>query len=198
MHEGIPRDGRPTVKVILVGNSGVGKTCLMNAFTKQQFDSKTSPTVAPAYSYHEVKKSDGTKVVLQIWDTAGQERYSSISQLFFRDSDVALVCCDPQDEQSINAVVTWAQKVLDEVSTCHLFGVFTKSDLIDPESVDTVVENAKCQLHDINIEQFFVTSSVKRTGVDEVFNAAGEMWEGKSCPTRVQMNGNPVEGKTCC
>lgn len=198
MHDGIPRDGRPTVKVILVGNSGVGKTCLMRAFTKQQFDSKTSPTVAPAYSYHEVKKADGTKVVLQIWDTAGQERYSSISQLFFRDSDVALVCCDPQDEQALNAVGGWAKRVLEEVSTCHLFGVFTKSDLIEAEKVGEVIENAKCQLQDVNIESFFVTSSFTGDGIEDVFKAAGEMWEGTPASPHVEVLGNAVERKPCC
>jgi small GTP-binding protein len=133
--EGIPKDYRPTVKVILVGNSGVGKTCLIGSYLKNTFENRPTPTVAPAYSCREVKKRDGTVIVLQIWDTAGQERYSSISQLFFRDSDVALVCFEPNDESSLLGVHNWVKRILTEVSKCHLFGVIMKlSDLISPKN----------------------------------------------------------------
>jgi small GTP-binding protein len=86
MTDGIPRDTRPALKVILTGNSGVGKTCLINAFQKQSFTRRTSPTVAPSYIRSVVQRKNGSSIVLQIWDTAGQERFMSISQLFFKDA----------------------------------------------------------------------------------------------------------------
>jgi small GTP-binding protein len=177
--EGIPRDYRPTVKVILVGNSGVGKTCLIGSYLKNTFENRTAQTVAPAYSCREVKKQDGTIVILQIWDTAGQERYSSISQLFFRDSNVALVCFEPNDETSVLAVRDWVKRLLNEVADCHLFGVLTKCDLIPPDDLTGVLDQIKVTLADVNFERVFPTSSVTRSGVEAVFQAAAELYTKK-------------------
>jgi small GTP-binding protein len=177
--DGIPRDYRPTVKVILAGNSGVGKTCLIGAYVKNTFEIRPAQTVAPAYSCREVRKQDGTIVILQIWDTAGQERYSSISQLFFRDSNVALVCFDPTDESSVGGVREWAKRILSESADCHLFGVLTKTDLIESGEIENVIGQAKVALADVNLERFFATSSVTRNGIDAVFEAAAELYTKK-------------------
>jgi small GTP-binding protein len=194
--EGIPRDYRPTVKVILVGNSGVGKTCLISSYLKNTFEPRTAQTVAPAYSCREVKKQDGTIVILQIWDTAGQERYSSISQLFFRDSNVALVCFDPNDETSILAVRDWVRRVLNEVAECHLFGVLTKADLIPSDEIEKVIQGIKVTLADVSIEAFFPTSSLTRNGVEALFQATAELYTHKG-PGRPRPQPAP-ESSGCC
>jgi small GTP-binding protein len=196
--EGIPRDYRPTVKVILVGNSGVGKTCLIGSYLKNTFDNRTAPTVAPAYSCREVKKQDGMIVILQIWDTAGQERYSSISQLFFRDSNVALVCFDPNDEPSIVAVRDWAKRILNEVPECQLFGVLTKSDLVAAEDLEKVLEQAKVTLRDVNLGRFFATSSVTRDGVEAVFQATAELYTKKGPHPPTGRGRQPQEKESGC
>jgi small GTP-binding protein len=174
---GVPRDARPSVKVILVGPSGVGKTCLIASYLKQNFENRTSPTVAPAFSSHTVRRRDGKVVVLQIWDTAGQERYSSVSQLFFRDSDVALVCFDPDDKSSMTGVKEWIPRILDEVPDCRLFGVMTKSDKHEQSQLEKILDAAKQTFADINFEEYFITSAVKREGVDAVFLASAEAYQ---------------------
>jgi small GTP-binding protein len=183
------------VKIILVGSSGVGKTCLSASYLKQHFDRATSPTVAPAYSCRPVKRADGSVVVLQIWDTAGQERYSSISQLFFRDSDVAFVCFDPNDSPSVTSVRDWVQRVLDEVPECRLFAILTKADKYGKES--EVLDQSKATLGDLNFEHFFVTSALTRKGVDEPFAAAAEVYSknGMDVSLRPRSNSN---AKDCC
>jgi small GTP-binding protein len=198
MTEGIPRDQRPTVKVILVGNSGVGKTCLIGSYLKNTFENRTAQTVAPAYSCREVKKADGTIVILQIWDTAGQERYASISQLFFRDSNVALVCCDPGDSTSITAVKDWIKRILNEVSDCHLFGVLTKTDLIAADELPKVFDEIKGTLSDCGFEQFFTTSSLTRDGVENLFQQAAELYTRKGTSAPVGPIPNDAEAKGCC
>jgi small GTP-binding protein len=197
MSEGIPRDYRPTVKVILVGNSGVGKTCLIGCYLKNTFENRTAPTVAPAYSCREVRKQDGTIVILQIWDTAGQERYSSISQLFFRDSNVAFICFDSNDDSSINATRDWVKRILEEVSDCHLFAVLMKADLVPEAQIDTFLGQARTSLAGVNFEQWFATSALTRYGVDAVFQAAAELYTkrgstatvGQRVPLEPEKNG---------
>jgi small GTP-binding protein len=195
--EGIPKDSRPTIKVILVGNSGVGKTWLITSFFKQSLEGRVLQTVAPAYSCREVRRSDGKIVILQIWDTAGQERYSSISQLFYRESRVALVCFDPGDESSLSAVRDWVKKVLREADGCHLFAVLTKVDRIPQDEVEVVLNQAKESLADTGFEQWFVTSALLRTGVDEVFQRAAER-----CTLACQATSSgavvPEPNKTAC
>jgi small GTP-binding protein len=115
-------------------------------------------------------------VTLQIWDTAGQERYSSISQLFFRDSNVALLCFDPTDKASISGIGDWVKRVTAEVADCHLFAVLTKADTIDPAEFDCVIADTKTAIAPLNFEQFFVTSAVRTLGVDELFQAATEIY----------------------
>jgi small GTP-binding protein len=199
MTEGIPRDYRPTVKVILVGNSGVGKTCLIGSYLKHSFENRTAQTVAPAYSCREVKRADGTVVILQIWDTAGQERYSSISQLFFRESNVALVCFEPNDETSVLAVRDWVKRLLSEVSDCHLFGVLTKADLIPADDLAGVLDQVRVTLADVNFERVFATSSVTRDGVEAVFRGAAELYTKKGPhPGAGAQNVQPKTGKEGC
>jgi small GTP-binding protein len=72
--DGVPRDCRPALKLIMVGNNKVGKTCLVSAYLKRPADMNPAPTVAPAFSSRHVKKRDGSPVLLEIWDTAGQEK----------------------------------------------------------------------------------------------------------------------------
>jgi small GTP-binding protein len=192
---GVPRDSRPSVKIILVGSSGVGKTCLSASYLRQNFDRTTSPTVAPAYSCRPVKRTDGSVVVLQIWDTAGQERYSSISQLFFRDSDVAFVCFDPNDPPSVASVREWVQRVLDEVPECRLFAVLTKADKYAKEN--EVLEHSRAILADVNFEHFFVTSALTRKGVDDPFIAAAEVHLKAPSSALLGERLNPAE-KPCC
>jgi small GTP-binding protein len=192
---GVPRDSRPSVKIILVGSSGVGETCLSAAYLKNTFDRTTSPTVAPAYSCRTVKRSNGSVVVLQIWDTAGQERYSSISQLFFRDSDVALVCFDPNDQPSVAGVREWVQRILDEVPDCRLLGVLTKADKVDkPEEA---LEHCKAVLGDLGFEQFFITSALARQGVDAPFAAAAEAARCDAVGSLARPS-LAEKGKPCC
>jgi small GTP-binding protein len=193
--DGVPRDTRPALKVILVGSSGVGKTCRIGSYLKHNFHRATAPTVAPAYSSRPVRRRDGVIVILQIWDTAGQERYSSISQLFFRDSDVALLCYDPTDTTTMDALRDWVQAVQEESPGCRMFGVLTKADKI--ENLAPIFEGSKAALADLNCEQFFATSALVPTGIEDPFAAAAELFARKDSDTsrRSLQAGEPDK---CC
>lgn len=196
----IPQSHRPTIKVILVGSSGVGKTCLISAFYKQSFDNQTPSTVAPAYSYSDVKNSKGLSVRLQIWDTAGQERFHSVSQLFFRDSDVALVCFEAGDKESFNAVPDWIKNVRDEVPTCEIFFVITKSDTKTKEECEEDKANAEAQFSQYEPKGIFITSARTKEGVNEVFNAAADLYKPKAtlANTTNIAKTQEKEKKGCC
>jgi small GTP-binding protein len=195
--EGIPRDARPPVKVILVGNSGVGKTCLIAAFQKQGFNRRCEPTVAPSFVCRQLQRTDGSRAVLQIWDTAGQERFSSISQLFFRDAEVALICFDPSEPGSVAGTADWVRRVQAEAPDCRLFGVMTKADRHrTPENATSALAEATAEMATIPVDKWFVTSAVTGQGIDDLFLAAADE---KFNRFEVQVGPAPVaKMRRCC
>jgi small GTP-binding protein len=176
---GVPRIERPRLKVVLVGNSGVGKTCLIASFLKKPFDPAGLSTVSPAYIFQEVTRDDGLTVCLQIWDTAGQERYRSVSQLFFREADVAFVCFEAGSDESIDTAPDWVELVKKEVPDCEIIFVATKSDLLPERDRAKVIANADGRLSEFKPRGCHLTSAVSRDGVDDLFRAAAELFVSK-------------------
>ncbi|XP_008291518.1 ras and EF-hand domain-containing protein homolog [Stegastes partitus] len=97
-------------KIVLVGNSSVGKTSLLRRFCDECFHPGTSATVGIDYSVKTITV-DSSQVALQLWDTAGQERYRSITKQFFRKADGVAVMYDITAEQSFTAVRQWLTSV---------------------------------------------------------------------------------------
>ncbi|XP_004070242.1 EF-hand calcium-binding domain-containing protein 4B [Oryzias latipes] len=97
-------------KVVLVGNSSVGKTCFLRRFCDDCFHPGTCATVGVDYSVKTLTV-DNSQVALQLWDTAGQERYRSITKQFFRKADGVVVMYDITAEQSFTAVRQWLSSV---------------------------------------------------------------------------------------
>ncbi|XP_026143009.1 ras and EF-hand domain-containing protein homolog isoform X2 [Carassius auratus] len=97
-------------KIILVGNSSVGKTSLLRRFCDNCFHSGTCATVGIDYSV-KILTVDNSQVALQMWDTAGQERYRSITKQFFRKADGVVVVYDITNEQTFTAVRHWLTSV---------------------------------------------------------------------------------------
>lgn len=199
-NSGVPKKQKPTLKIILVGSSGVGKTCLISSYFKQSFDFQCIPTVAPAYSCSDIKRTDGTVVSLQIWDTAGQERYHSVSKLFFRDSGIAFVCFEAGDEQSTSDVPNWIKRVKEETPTCKFFFVITKSDLHTPQEMEAIKKDAEIKLAEYEPKKIYITSALSREGVQELFNDAAELFQPKMQQRVPAQSAEPKQDKkkSCC
>ena len=86
-------DKKCFVKVVAIGDSGVGKTSLIQMFEHSRITENFKPTIGADFSNKEID-IDGKNVTLQIWDTAGQERYQSLGTAFYRGADCALLVYD--------------------------------------------------------------------------------------------------------
>lgn len=108
--EGSPSPPDRLFKIVMVGNSSVGKTSLLKRFCEDCFYSGTSATVGIDYSVKTITV-DCSQIALQMWDTAGQERYRSITKQFFRKADGVIVMYDITEKQSFTAVRQWLTSI---------------------------------------------------------------------------------------
>lgn len=153
-------------KIILVGESGVGKTSMNLRYVYNQFNFDTTPTTASDY-FSKILNIDNSKIKLSIWDTAGQECYRAITQNFYRNTNGAMLVYDISKRRTFEQIPYWYNSFTNYAggnSDCVLIG--NKSDLDDERAVssDEVYEFAE----KIGIE-YFETSSKSRQNIEEVF-----------------------------
>lgn len=98
-------------KVVLVGNSGVGKTCLVNRYIDGYFDDCHAVTVGVDFCCKRLRIDDKTTVKLNIWDTAGQERYRGVTGLYYRNADVIILVYDVSQAKSFTALDFWLAEI---------------------------------------------------------------------------------------
>ncbi|XP_005081671.1 ras-related protein Rab-26 isoform X2 [Mesocricetus auratus] len=120
--KGPPQSGRPSLggtgdfydvafKVMLVGDSGVGKTCLLVRFKDGAFLAGTFISTVGIDFRNKVLDVDGTKVKLQIWDTAGQERFRSVTHAYYRDAHALLLLYDITNKDSFDNIQAWLTEI---------------------------------------------------------------------------------------
>ena len=104
-------DKKCFVKIVAIGDSGVGKTSLIQMFEHSRFTENFKPTIGADFSNKEIS-IEGKVVTLQIWDTAGQERYQSLGTAFYRGADCAFLVYDITNTWSFDNVANWKNSFL--------------------------------------------------------------------------------------
>jgi len=99
------------LKVIILGDSGVGKTSLMNQYVHKKFSNQYKATIGADFLTKEIMLDDKL-VTLQIWDTAGQERFQSLGVAFYRGADACALCYDLTDNKSFDNLDSWMDEFL--------------------------------------------------------------------------------------
>lgn len=122
------------IKIVLVGDSGVGKTNLLSRFLVQEFKTEQTPTIGLEFATRISVMEDGASVKVQIWDTAGQDRYRAIARTYYKGAAGALLVYDLTSTSSFSAVERWLAELREhgqEHMTLMLLG--NKSDLAKEE-----------------------------------------------------------------
>ena len=101
-------------KVVLIGNSGVGKTNLISKFTKDRFNDDLKPTLGVDFSTKTIRMRKHF-IRLQIWDTAGQERYHAFTSVYFKDALGIIVVYDITQKSSFESLGTWLKLIKENV-----------------------------------------------------------------------------------
>jgi len=97
-------------KLVLLGDSAVGKSCLVVRFVRDEFFEFQEPTIGAAFLTQTVQLSDAT-VKFEIWDTAGQERYRSLAPMYYRGATAAIVVFDITKKDSFNGAKSWVKEL---------------------------------------------------------------------------------------
>lgn len=98
----------PCVKVVVLGDAGVGKTSVLGALLERDFRDAEQATMGAAFHTHNVRVDDGTLVKLQLWDTAGLERFSAMVPRYTRQAHVAVLVCSLDDDRTLASLARWA------------------------------------------------------------------------------------------
>jgi len=106
------------LKVIILGDSSVGKTSLMNQYVNKKFNTQYKATIGADFLTKEVSLEERV-VTMQIWDTAGQERFQSLGVAFYRGADACILVFDVTTKKSFDALDTWRDEFLVQASPAN-------------------------------------------------------------------------------
>ena len=137
-NDNVNSEKKDSVKIVLIGNSGVGKTCISQRYINEDkdFDLNTSSTVGASY-FQKFVVIDGKSISVDIWDTAGQEKYRGMGKMFYKDAYIVLFIYDITDKESFKELQEVWYKELTENGEKNLVSavVGNKSDLYLNEQV---------------------------------------------------------------
>ena len=150
-------------KLVVIGQPGVGKTCLISRICRDSFDEAYLATIGAQF----VRASctiNGVQSALQIWDIAGQESYTSVTKLYFRGTDVAYLCFDMSSKPTLDALENWLRVLRENTGNVgSMFLVGCKSDLkqqVSDEDIKAFAEKNKLE--------YFATSAKDKANTSEL------------------------------
>nr|QKY15279.1 GTP-binding protein (YPTC1) [Polytomella parva] len=153
-------------KLLIIGDSGVGKSCLLLRFADDTYTESYISTIGVDFKIRTVEL-DNKIIKLQIWDTAGQERFRTITSSYYRGSHGIIVVYDVTDEDSFNNVKLWLSEIGRYANeNVHKLLIGNKSDLSSKRAVP--YQTAKAFADEIGIP-FLETSAKNATNVEQAF-----------------------------
>jgi len=159
------------IKICLLGDVSVGKTSIASRFCKNSFNENYINTIGGAYQQQNIVLNNGAKIKLHIWDTSGQDRFRSMTNLYYRDAQVAILTYDVTNESSLDSLNYWLNELNDKVEIDNMLLCLAgnKTDVDQSEKrVPTSKGKAFAEQHNM---LFYETSAKTGVGVKELFQA---------------------------
>ena len=179
-----PKVEERDVKIILLGEPGVGKTCIINRYINNEFSLDTPSTYGSAYTTKIILK-DNVKYYVNVWDTSGQERYHSITNLFINGSHIVILVYSIDSKSSFEGLDYWYNSLKEKLEEDKyiLAIVGNKTDLIDNE----VIPEEKARKYAESKNAIFKLVSAKQdpNGIKKLFESLlNELIRGKKYEVR--------------
>ena len=183
-----------TCKVVLVGDSGVGKTCIIQRYVNKEFSENTESTIASSYTYKMIDYNKYNKSIsFDIWDTAGQELYRALAKNFYLNASIGILVYDIRRKDSFDSIKDyWYDQLKNSGEENIVFGVAgNKCDLFQEEKVTE--KEAKEFANQIGAV-FQLTSCKESIGIDELFEELGRKYLEKNNLIGNDSENNQKEG----
>jgi small GTP-binding protein len=172
--EQMGKNTKNELKIIVVGNSGTGKTSFVNKWIKDTFDENYKATIVSEFSYKIIEYKDKSYKI-QLWDLAGMDQNICITKIFSKDSHGCIVLSDITDEKTLNECIKWKNTV--DENTKFLDGtnipsilIRNKVDLLENEDNNDDEEQMKEFCEKNSFLRSFKTSAKMGTNIDEAMN----------------------------
>lgn len=161
------------LKVILLGDGGVGKSSLMNRYVTNKFDTHLFHTIGVEFLNKDLEV-DGHLVTMQIWDTAGQERFRSLRTPFYRGSDCCLLTFSVDDSQSFHNLANWKKEFIyyADVKEPETFPFVVLGNKLDVAERQVSTEEAQQWCQENGNYSYYETSAKDATNVAGAFEEA--------------------------
>ena len=175
-------------KLIVIGDSGVGKSCLTQKATKNIFENYYSPTIGFEFFTFNVRIKQ-KNIRLQIWDTCGQEVYRSLINGFYRNSSLAILVYSIVDMKSFRDLEVWINEIkLNSNPNVKVFLIGNKKDLEDKRQVSTSKATQFYKAHNLNM--FFEASAKTGFNSQKIFVEAANILLEESMKYEENLNKN--------
>jgi small GTP-binding protein len=162
-----------SLKVVLVGDTKVGKSCILTRFVQDSFERSMPATIGAAFFTKVVSTSDAN-VRLQLWDTAGQEKFRSLAPMYYRAAAVAVVVYDITNRGTFESLPTWQKEISEKAPpNTQLVIIGNKIDLIDDRQVSTAEGEQSAK--ELGAKLFGETSAESGDGIDAIFTRIADM-----------------------
>ena len=174
-------------KVIMLGESGVGKTCIMERFSRNIFDKKQISTIGASYIDKTLKleyNNHQEEIKLLIWDTAGEERFRSLTRNFYSNAKIVILVYDITCKDTFDAIREyWYKEIIEYFSKDNVI-VAIAGNKIDDFLKEEVNEDEARQFATDNNFIFAHTSALSGDGINELFKDVGTQYLKKMIEER--------------
>ena len=158
-------------KIVFVGESGVGKTSIINRYYFGSFNENNEATIGTGYVKVNVKL-ENKQVTLNLWDTAGQEKYANLVPIYVRDSNLIVLCFDLTNPQSLSGVQSYYQKLREHIpDEVPVIICGNKTDLCNSQNDGRDVH---AWAMNSNMHSFSVSAKTGQ-GIDDMFHDVAEL-----------------------
>lgn len=184
-----------TVRVVLIGDSQVGKTSLVQRFVRSSFEKQQRSTIGAVFHTYE-RSYNGIDVVMQIWDTAGQEKYRSLGPIYYRNSVAGICVFDMTNKETLSGLEKWISEFRKQTNEPILYIVGNKIDIQD--KITVTEEEAKAFSKSQNAKLIF-SSAKTGENVQEIFESIfQDLGANGKFEVKKELAKNEDKGNSCC
>ena len=165
------KEGKEPIKIILLGDSGVGKTNIILRYLKDEFNQNSISTIGTTFGVKELIRKNIT-YNLNIWDTTGQEVYRSVTKLFIQGAKIVILVYCIDQKKSFESLDYWYNSIMEICGENIVLGIVgNKMDLFDDEEkVEVTEEDGQKYANEKKAIFKLVSAKIDKKGIDSLFD----------------------------